>query len=133
MTHTAVRHALSRSDAWDWRAWGVPINNLDAMHTQAGHLGVGFIDPVQKSGIRFSDREIEDIMALEPVRRLGDRHARGHPTHRLRGHASQGHAAQADRAARGRPVPPDRPLGDPVQRRTRRAMSKSFRARWRRS
>lgn len=64
MIHAAVRNALSRSDSWDWAAWGVPINNLDSMHTQAGQFGVGFIDPVQKSGVRFSDREIEDIMAL---------------------------------------------------------------------
>lgn len=64
MIHAAVRYGLSRSDSWDWASWGVPINNLDAMHTQAGQFGVGFIDPVQKSGVRFSDREIEDIMAL---------------------------------------------------------------------
>lgn len=64
MIHAAVRYALSHSESWDWRAWGVPINNLDAMHTQAGQFGVGFIDPVQKSGVRFTDREIDDIMAL---------------------------------------------------------------------
>ncbi len=62
--HAAVRYALSRSDSWDWPSWGVPINNLDSMHTQAGQFGVGFIDPVQRSGIRFSDREIADIIAL---------------------------------------------------------------------
>lgn len=64
LIHAAVRYALSRSESWDWPAWGVPINNLDSMHTQAGQFGVGFIDPVQKSGIRFSDREIDDIIAL---------------------------------------------------------------------
>ena len=64
MIHAAVRYALTRSDAWDWASWGVPINNLDSMHTQAGQFGVHFIDNVQKSGIRFTDREIEDIIAL---------------------------------------------------------------------
>lgn len=64
MIHAAVRHALSRSDAWDWEGWGIPINNLDSMHTQAGQFGWGFIDAVQRSGVRFADREIEDIIAL---------------------------------------------------------------------
>lgn len=64
MIHAAVRFALSRSEAWDWESWGIPINNLDSMHTQAGQFGWGFIDAVQRSGVRFSDREIEDITAL---------------------------------------------------------------------
>ena len=64
MIHAAVRYALSRSDAWDWENWGIPINNLDSMHTQSGQFGWGFIDAVQKSGVRFADREIEDIIAL---------------------------------------------------------------------
>ncbi|MGW0039440.1 oxygenase MpaB family protein [Gordonia sp. NPDC003376] len=64
MIHAAVRHSLSRSDAWDWANWGIPINNLDSMVTQSGQFGVKFIDAVQASGIRYSDREIEDIIAL---------------------------------------------------------------------
>jgi hypothetical protein len=64
MIHAAVRHSLSRSEAWDWANWGVPINNLDGMVTQAGQFGVKFIDAVQNSGIRYSDRELEDIFAL---------------------------------------------------------------------
>lgn len=64
MIHAAVRHSLSRSEAWDWANWGVPINNLDGMVTQAGQFGVKFIDAVQNSGFRYSDRELEDIFAL---------------------------------------------------------------------
>lgn len=64
MIHAAVRHSLSRSDHWDWAGWGIPINNLDSMVTQAGQFGVKFTDAVQSSGIKFSDREIEDIFAL---------------------------------------------------------------------
>jgi len=64
MIHAAVRHSLSRSDTWNWADWGIPINNLDAMVTQAGQFGVKFIDAVQSSGIRYSDRELEDIFAL---------------------------------------------------------------------
>ncbi|AZG47658.1 oxygenase MpaB family protein [Gordonia insulae] len=64
MIHAAVRHSLSRSDSWDWADWGIPINNLDSMETQAGQFGVKFVDAVQSSGIRYSDRELEDIFAL---------------------------------------------------------------------
>ncbi|MDV6211961.1 oxygenase MpaB family protein [Rhodococcus erythropolis] len=64
MIHAAVRHSLSQSDAWDWANWGIPINNLDGMETQAGQFGVKFVDAVHSSGIRFSDRELEDIFAL---------------------------------------------------------------------
>ena len=64
MIHAAVRHSLGSSDAWDWANWGIPINNLDGMVTQAGQFGVKFIDAVQSSGIRYSDRELEDIFAL---------------------------------------------------------------------
>lgn len=64
MIHAAVRHSLNQSDAWDWENWGIPINNLDSMETQAGQFGVKFVDAVQSSGVRFSDRELEDIFAL---------------------------------------------------------------------
>lgn len=64
MIHAAVRYALSRSDSWDWENWGVPINNLDSMHTQAGQFGWGFLNAVQQSGVRYADCEIEDIIAL---------------------------------------------------------------------
>lgn len=64
MIHAAVRHSLSRSDHWDWAGWGIPINNLDSMVTQSGQFGVKFTDAVQAAGIRYSDRELEDIFAL---------------------------------------------------------------------
>ena len=64
MIHAAVRHSLSRSEHWDWANWGIPINDLDAMVTQAGQFGVKFVDAVQSAGIRYTDRELEDIFAL---------------------------------------------------------------------
>lgn len=64
MIHSTVRYTLSRSDAWDWPAWGIPINNLDAMNTQAGQFGWILVRALQRCGVRFSDREIEDIFAL---------------------------------------------------------------------
>ncbi|MFF2060085.1 oxygenase MpaB family protein [Rhodococcus qingshengii] len=64
MIHAAVRYSLSRADTWDWANWGIPINNLDSMETQAGQFCHKIIDAIQNSGIRFSDREIEDIAAL---------------------------------------------------------------------
>lgn len=64
MIHAAVRHSLGRSDHWDWANWGIPINNLDSMVTQAGQFGVKFTDAVQSAGIRYSDRELDDIFAL---------------------------------------------------------------------
>ncbi|MBM7367377.1 oxygenase MpaB family protein [Gordonia hydrophobica] len=64
MIHAAVRHSLNNSEAWDWADWGIPINDMDSMVTQAGQFGVKFTDAVQASGIRFSDRELDDIFAL---------------------------------------------------------------------
>lgn len=64
LIHCAVRYTLSRSEHWDWEAWGIPINNLDAMNTQAGQFGWAFIRALGKLGVRFTDREIEDIIAL---------------------------------------------------------------------
>lgn len=64
MIHATVRHVLSRSPAWDWRNWGIPINNFDAMDTQAGQFGVEVVDSLAKSGVRLSDRERADVFAL---------------------------------------------------------------------
>ncbi|MCK9249788.1 MAG: DUF2236 domain-containing protein [Solirubrobacteraceae bacterium] len=64
MIHAAVRNTLSHSEHWDWPGWGVPINNLDSMNTQAGQFGVVFVDSLRASGIHISDQEEEDIFAL---------------------------------------------------------------------
>lgn len=64
MIHATVRHTLSRSKDWDWADWGIPINNFDAMDTQAGKFGVEVVDSLAKSGVRLSDREREDVFAL---------------------------------------------------------------------
>jgi hypothetical protein len=64
MIHAAVRQTLSFSENWDWPGWGVPINGLDMMNTQAGQFGVIVVDALRGSGVRVTDREEEDIFAL---------------------------------------------------------------------
>jgi hypothetical protein len=64
MIHARVRLSLSRAPEWDWADWGIPINNFDAMHTQAGIFGVELVDSLARSGIRLSDRERADLFAL---------------------------------------------------------------------
>lgn len=64
MIHATVRHTLSRSPNWDWADWGIPINNFDAMDTQAGKFGVEVVDSLARCGIRLSQRECDDIFAL---------------------------------------------------------------------
>lgn len=64
MIHATVRHVLSRSAAWDWADWGIPINDFDAMDTQAGQFGVEVVDSLARSGVRLSDRERADLFAL---------------------------------------------------------------------
>lgn len=64
MIHAAVRYALSRSEDWNWEEWGVPINNLDSMNTQTSQFGVGFVDAIQDTGVKFTAQEEEDILAL---------------------------------------------------------------------
>ena len=64
MIHATVRHTLSRSPDWDWHDWGIPINNFDAIDTQAGKFGVEVIDSLDRCGVKLSAREREDIFAL---------------------------------------------------------------------
>lgn len=64
MIHAAVRHTVGRTPEWRWNEWGVPINNLDAMNTQAGQFSVQVIDSLAKAGIRLSRQERTDIFAL---------------------------------------------------------------------
>lgn len=64
MIHATVRHVLSRSPEWDWEDWGIPINNFDAMDTQAGQFGVEVVDSLATCGIYLSDQERADVFAL---------------------------------------------------------------------
>jgi len=64
MIHAAVRFTLSRMDEWDWRDWGIPINNFDATDTQAGQFGVEVVDSLAKSGVKLNKQEREDLFAL---------------------------------------------------------------------
>ena len=64
MIHATVRHVLSRSPDWDWADWGIPINDFDAMDTQAGKFGVEVVDSLARSGVRLTDRERADVFAL---------------------------------------------------------------------
>jgi hypothetical protein len=64
MIHATVRHVLSRTPAWDWHGWGIPINDFDAMDTQAGQFGVEVVDSLAKSGVKLSSRERDDLFAL---------------------------------------------------------------------
>ena len=64
MIHAAVRFAVGRTQEWRWQEWGVPINNLDSMNTQAGQFSIQVIDSLAKAGIRLNADERADIFAL---------------------------------------------------------------------
>lgn len=64
MIHATVRHVLSRAPEWDWNDWGIPINNFDAMDTQAGQFGVEVVDSLAKSGVHLTAQERADLFAL---------------------------------------------------------------------
>lgn len=61
--HAHVRLMLWRSGEWDESAWGVPIPQPYMAFTMAefGHIA---IDAMEKLGVRFSDRELDDIYHL---------------------------------------------------------------------
>jgi hypothetical protein len=61
--HAHVRRALLRHGLWDIDAWGVPIPQPYMAFTLAefGHIA---IDAMHKVGVRFSDRELDDIYHL---------------------------------------------------------------------
>jgi hypothetical protein len=61
--HAHVRRALRQHDGWDNNAWGVPIPQPYMAFTLAefGHIA---IDAMHKVGVRFSDRELDDIYHL---------------------------------------------------------------------
>ncbi|MEO9326405.1 oxygenase MpaB family protein [Gordonia aurantiaca] len=63
MIHAHVRQMLWRRGDWDENAWGVPIPQPYMAFTMAefGHIA---IDAMHTLGVRFTDRELEDIYHL---------------------------------------------------------------------
>ncbi|WP_439030404.1 oxygenase MpaB family protein [Gordonia terrae] len=63
MIHAHVRHMLGKRGDWDHEAWGVPIPQPYMAFTMAefGHIA---IDAMHKLGVRFTDRELDDIYHL---------------------------------------------------------------------
>jgi hypothetical protein len=63
MIHAHVRHMLLTRGDWDEKAWGVPIPQPYMAFTIAefGHIA---IDAMHKLGVRFTDRELDDIYHL---------------------------------------------------------------------
>lgn len=63
LIHAHVRHGLERSGQWDEAAWGVPIPQPYMAFTMAefGHIAN---DAMHQLGVRFTDRELDDIYHL---------------------------------------------------------------------
>ncbi|WP_168703261.1 oxygenase MpaB family protein [Gordonia paraffinivorans] len=63
MIHAHVRQMLWRRGDWDEEAWGVPIPQPYMAFTMAefGHIA---IEAMQTLGVRFTDRELDDIYHL---------------------------------------------------------------------
>ncbi len=63
MLHASVRWGCSRADAWDWHAWGLAVNDADNIGAPL-EFSIGQADMLAAAGIRYEDREVEDIVAL---------------------------------------------------------------------
>lgn len=63
LIHAHVRRGLRLAGLWDEDAWGVPIPQpyMAFTMTEFGHIA---IDAMDKVGVRFSDRELDDIYHL---------------------------------------------------------------------
>lgn len=64
MMHAAVRYHCSRSPHWDWNDWGISVDNVSAVYTMGTLFTEAVIDALGKGGIRLSDAERDDIVAL---------------------------------------------------------------------
>ena len=64
MLHAAVRHGVVASAKWDWEDWGTPISRSDQIYSLTFAFSTVMMDAFSKLGVRYSDREIEDIYAL---------------------------------------------------------------------
>ena len=64
MLHAAVRHGVVASGKWDFEDWGTPISRADQIYSLTFAFSTVMMDAFTKLGVRYSDREIEDIYAL---------------------------------------------------------------------
>ena len=64
LLHAMVRKQCSRNENWDWDDWGMPLCHTDGMFSISFTFAEAMVEPLRKVGVRFSDREIEDIYAL---------------------------------------------------------------------
>jgi len=64
MLHAAVRHGVVASGKWDWEDWGTPICRTDQIYSLTFAFSTVMMDAFTKLGVRYSDREVEDIYAL---------------------------------------------------------------------
>jgi hypothetical protein len=79
MMHAMARRSLSQSPRWDWDNWGMPISDADGLYAISFDFSQALIDAFAAVGLRWSDRELEDIYAL--WRYIG--HVLGVPEHLL--------------------------------------------------
>lgn len=63
LIHAHVRRGIIASGRWDEAAWGVPIpqSYMSLTLAEFGHIAV---EAMQKLGVRFSERELDDIYHL---------------------------------------------------------------------
>lgn len=64
LVHCAVRFGVSRSPKWQWNEWGLPITNTDLFFTTSKVFCANLVSALERLGIRYTDREKEDIFAL---------------------------------------------------------------------
>jgi hypothetical protein len=81
LLHAMTRRELSRSPAWEWDEWGVPLADLDGGYAIAYDFAQSVTDALAAAGVRHSARELDDIFAL--WRYVG--HVIGVPDHLLPG------------------------------------------------
>jgi hypothetical protein len=62
--HAAVRYHCARDENWDWNDWGISVDNGSAIYTMGTLFSESVINALTKVGIKYSDQEIEDIVAL---------------------------------------------------------------------
>ena len=62
--HAAVRYHCSRDENWDWNDWGISVDNGSAVYTMGTLFSESVVRALQKVGIKYTAREIDDIVAL---------------------------------------------------------------------
>ena len=64
LLHAMVRKQCARNPHWDWDDWGMPLCHADGLYAISYDFTQAMIDPLRRVGVRYSDREIEDMYAL---------------------------------------------------------------------